>query len=128
MYIYKNSQVYFLIIYSKKVCMIAIRLSYVPVKNPTIPTSMMKQSLAINNFEGDFLSTNSKTSSIKGGNINAKADEQKAPIKEISIAIFGTASATATKEFERIGKNFISLITFFYRIENILQEMCNTYM
>lgn len=77
--------------------MIAITLSYVPVRKPTIPTRMMKQSLMINNLEGDFLSTNSKTSSIRGGNINAKADEQKAPIKEMSKAIFGTASATATK-------------------------------
>lgn len=84
------------IYYSKKVLIIAVRLSYVPVKNPTIPTSMMKQSLTINNFEGDFLSTNSNTNSIRGGNINAKADEQKAPINEMSKAIFGTASATAT--------------------------------
>lgn len=77
---------------------IAVKLSYVPVKKPTNPTRIMKQSLATNSLEGDFLSTNSNTISIRGGNINAKADEQKAPTKEISKAILGTASATATVE------------------------------
>lgn len=80
-------------------------LSYVPVTRPSRATTMIKQFLVSTNPLGPFDVPHAKTNSITGGKINAKPDEQSAPINEMNAFRAGTSSAkesgiTKRKSFE----------------------------
>lgn len=75
---------------------IAVTLSHVPVRNPIMPINKMKTFLYNSQVVGRLFSEYSTTSSIRGGNIKAKDEEQNAPMKEMSRTMCGTTSATAT--------------------------------
>lgn len=75
---------------------IASTLSYVPVRNPNIPIKIITIFFIINKRFGRLLLDISTIDSINGGYIKANADEQNAPISEISNTKFGISSATKT--------------------------------
>lgn len=68
-------------------------LSYVPVTRPSRATRMIKQFFVSTNLLGPFDVPHAKTNSITGGKINAKPDEQRAPINEMNEFRAGTSSA-----------------------------------